>query len=131
MSHNPIMLGTRFLLELALLAALGVAGWGLAQGSWCYVAAIALPLAAAALWGVFRVPNDGGPPTVRVPGVVRLLLEIFLFGAAVGALYAAGRPGWALALGGVTLLHYALSYDRVLWLLNGAPPPRPQSSSLV
>ncbi len=119
------MLGTRFLLELAMLAALAVAGWRLGAGVWRYGAMIGMPLAAAALWGIFRVPNDGGPPTVQVAGIVRLLLEIVLFGAAVAALYAADLPGWALALGSLTLLHYLLSYDRVLWLLRGAPPPGP------
>lgn len=129
MSKNPLMLATRFLLELALLAALAVAGWRLGADGWRYVAAFALPAVAATLWGVFRVPNDGGPPTVQVPGTVRLLLEIFLFGAAVAALYVAGLQGWALALGGVTLLHYLLSWDRVAWLLRGAPPPHPQAGS--
>jgi len=119
------MLVTRFLLELAMLAALAVAGWRLGADGWRLVAAIGLPLLAAALWGVFRVPNDGGPPVVQVPGVVRLLLELLLFGAATAALYAANRSGWALTLGGLTLLHYLLSYDRVLWLLCGAPPPGP------
>ena len=123
MSNNPVMLVTRFLLELAMLAALGLAGWRLGEGGWRYAAAIALPVAAAALWGVFRVPNDGGAPTVQVPGVVRLLLELFLFAAAGAGLVAAGLPGWGLLLAAVTLLHYAISYDRVLWLLRGAPPP--------
>jgi hypothetical protein len=118
------MLVTRFLLELALLAALAVTGWGITAGGWRWIFALGLPLAAAALWGSFRVPNDGGPPLVRVPGIVRLLLELFLFGAAVVGLFAAEHPRWALLLGGLTLLHYVLSYDRVLWLLRGAPPPQ-------
>ena len=123
MSQNPVMLVTRFLLELAMLAALAVAGWRLGADGWRYVAAIGLPLMAAALWGVFRVPNDGGPPVVQVRGGVRLLLETLLFGSAIVALYAANLPGWALLLGGLTLFHYLLSYDRVLWLLRGTPPP--------
>jgi hypothetical protein len=120
-ANHPLNLALRFALELALLAALGVYGWQAGTGAWRWLLALLLPLAAAAVWGIFRVPNDGGAPVVQVPGIVRLLIEIALFALAVWALAAAGHPRWALALGGVTLLHYALSYDRVLWLLRGAP----------
>lgn len=126
MSQNPLLLAAPFFLELALLAALAVAGWRLSGVGWRYVVAIGLPLLAAALWGIFRVPNDGGPPTVQVSGIVRLLLELF-FSAAVVAVMLRFRRGWALTLAAITLLHYVLSYDRLLWLLRAHHRPKPIS----
>src|SRR5690349_19795679 len=107
MASNPINLVLRFLLELAMLASLGVWAWSRHEGVARYALVVLVPLVAATLWGVFRVPNDGGPPTVEVPGIVRLALEFALFGAAVVALVMAQRPRLALVLGVVTLVHYA------------------------
>ena len=121
MSNHVANLALRFLLELCALAALGYWGWTQHQGVTRWLLAILVPLTAATLWGAFRVPNDGGAPVVTVPGVARLGLEIVFFVAAVAALYAADRPRVALFFGGITLMHYAISYDRVLWLLRGAP----------
>ena len=118
MDKHPINLGLRFLLELLALYALGRWGWtqhaGLARWAWM----ILLPLGAAAAWGVFRVPNDPGKALVPVPGWVRLALEAVYFGAAAGCLYASGQQTWALIFAGMTLLHYAISYRRVVWLLR-------------
>jgi len=55
---------------------------------------------------------------IRVPGVVRLLLEIVFFSAAVGLLFAANQPTTAAIFGIVLLLHYLTSYDRIVWLLR-------------
>ena len=118
MSNTPLNLALRFMLELAMLAALGVAGWSLGQGAFGYLLAVGLPLIAAALWGVFRVPNDGGKPVVQVAGIVRLLLEAILFSAATVGLVLAGRSTAAALLGGITLLHYLISWDRVGRLLR-------------
>lgn len=118
MSNHPLNLALRFLLEIVGLLALGYWGWtqhdGLARWLWT----LGLPLIAAALWGVFRVPDDPGPAPVAVPGLLRLLLELLYFGGATLALYAAGRPTWAAVFGGIVLLHYLASYDRVVWLLR-------------
>lgn len=118
MSNHPLNLALRFILEIVGLLALGYWGWtqhsGLARWLWT----LGLPLLAAVLWGVFRVPDDPGPATVAVPGFVRLLLEALFFGGAVAALYFAQRPTWALVLGVIVVLHYLVSYDRVLWLLR-------------
>ena len=118
MANNPINLGLRFFLELFMLFSLGYWGWtqhaGLARFLW----GIGLPLAAAVLWGVFRVPGDGGPPVVAVAGLLRLALEAVLFGGAVWALYAAQRPTWGLVFGIVLVAHYAISYDRILGMLT-------------
>lgn len=120
MANHPLNLGLRFLLELAGLWALGYWGWTQHAGMARWLWALGLPLLAAALWGVFRVPNDPGAAPVAVPGAVRLLLEAAYFGAAVWALSAAGRPAWALALAVIVLLHYAASLDRAARLLGKA-----------
>jgi len=118
MSNNPVNLALRFILEILGLFALGYWGYtqhtSLEQVLWT----IGLPLAAAVIWGTFRVPNDPGKAPVPVPGWVRLLLEIAYFGAAVWALFASGESTWAYVFGGVVLIHYLISYDRVLWLIR-------------
>ena len=121
MSQNPLNLAVRFLLEIAALIAIGYWGWTAGQGALRYVLAIGAPLLAAALWGVFAVPGDrsrsGGAP-VPVPGWIRLLLELGMFGFAVWGLYSTGTTTAAWILGSVVLVHYGLSYDRILWLLK-------------
>jgi hypothetical protein len=122
MSNNPLNLAFRFLLELAALVAIGYWGWVQHEGVWRFVLAIGLPLLAAALWGIFRVPDDAsssGRAPVAVPGGVRLLLELAFFAFAAWALFDAGQSVLAWILGLAVLLHYALSYDRVIWLLRG------------
>lgn len=118
MSKNPINLAFRFLLELAALIAMGYWGWVVHDGLSRYLFTIGAPLLAAAVWGVFRVPNDGGRPVVRVPGVVRFWLEIVFFGFAIWGLFNAGAQtaGWIMEI--ATIVHYAISYDRVAWLLK-------------
>ncbi len=118
MANNPINLGIRFLLELVAWGALGYWGWVRHAGAWRFLLAIGLPLAAMVLWGVFRVPNDGGPPVVAVPGVARLALEAVVFGAAVVLLVDAGQRPLGIALAIILVAHYAVSYDRVARLLT-------------
>ena len=118
MENHPINLVLRFFLELAGLVALGWWGWTQHAGFSRWAWTILLPVGAAILWGVFRVPNDPGKAPVAVPGWVRLLLEAAYFGSATACLYAAGARTWALVFGGVTLLHYVISYRRILWMLK-------------
>ncbi|HEV7350182.1 YrdB family protein [Telluribacter sp.] len=119
MSQHPINLGVRFLLEILVLVALGTWGWQKPEGtSLRYGLALLLQVVAATVWGVFRVPNDPGVSPVQVPGLVRLLLEILFFWAAVAALYDLNQFRNSLVLGVVLLVHYLLSYDRVLLLLR-------------
>jgi hypothetical protein len=126
-SQNPLNLLVRFLLELCILAALGRWGWMQGGGAARWALASALPVAAAALWGVFRVPNDGGAPVVRVSGAVRLGIEAMLFAAAAAALAGAGQRRLAIACAVVVILHYAASYDRVLSLLREGRGTDPSS----
>lgn len=121
MSQHPLNLALRFLLEVAASVAIGYWGWHQAKGPLRYAPAVLLPLAAAALWGVFRVPGDAsasGDAPVPVPGIIRLGLELTLFACAVWGLASEGAPSLALVLAVTTLLHYLISYDRILWLLQ-------------
>lgn len=124
MAYHPVNLGFRFLLEVVGLSAF--AFWGWAWGGWIrWPLAIGAVLGAMAVWGVFRTPGDesSGSGVVATPGPVRLALELGFFALAVLALftaYANDRADWlALALAVAVVIHYALSWDRVRWLLSG------------
>ncbi len=113
MSGNPLNLLLRFLLELAALAGFGYAGSTLAHGVARAGLIAAFVVVPAAVWGVFRMANDGGPPVIEVGGRVRLALEIVFFTGAWLGLGLAGAPTPAVVLAGITVIHYALGYDRV------------------
>lgn len=121
MATHPLNLALRFVLELSALGALGLYGLSLGQGPVRYLSAVGLPLLTAALWGTFAVPGDpsrsGGAP-VPVPGLLRLALELVIFGAATWALYRTKGASWGIALAGLVIFHYALSHDRISWLLG-------------
>jgi hypothetical protein len=118
MSQHPINLALRFVLELAGLYAMGYWGWNALESPWRWLAAIGIPFIAAGIWGIFRVPDDGGPPVVKVPGIVRLSIEFDYFTAAVLALWFAGQQQAALIFLIVVVGHYAVSYDRVIRLIK-------------
>ncbi len=122
-ANHPINLAFRFLLELVALSAL--AFWGWAWGGWLrWPLAAGCALAAMTVWAIFRTPGDesSGKGYVATPGALRLGLELAFFGLAVLALltvHANERAIWlGLALGVGVVIHYALSWDRVLWLLG-------------
>jgi thiol:disulfide interchange protein len=97
---------------------MGYWGWTHHEGFLRYGLAFGLPLLAAAIWGTFRVPGDGGAPRVRVSGGVRLLIEIVFFGVAAWALFDSGAATAGWIFGGLALFHYSISYDRIGWLLK-------------
>jgi hypothetical protein len=111
----------RLILEFWALIAFGY--WGLNQdfGLFNYVLMLILPIGAAALWGIFAVPNDpsrsGGAP-VPVSGAVRLLLEFLIFGSAFLALYVEELLYLSLIFGFLVIIHYILAHERVRWLLG-------------
>ncbi|MFW9839126.1 MAG: YrdB family protein [Candidatus Thorarchaeota archaeon] len=111
----------RFILELWALVAFGY--WGFSQnfGLFNYVLTIGLPIAVAVLWGTFAVPNDpsrsGGAP-VPVPGTVRLVLELLIFGVAFWAMFMAGLLYISLVYITLVFIHYILARDRISWLLS-------------
>jgi hypothetical protein len=86
-----------------------------------YMEALGIPVIAAVLWGVFRIPNDPNPAPVQVPGIVRLILELGLFGFAIWALLDLGHINLSMTMGLLVILHYLLSYDRTWAMLRNKP----------
>ncbi|MET8851126.1 YrdB family protein [Amycolatopsis sp. NPDC004625] len=86
-----VVLTVRFLTELALLGGLAMAGTQLGSGVvLAIVDAVLLPVAAAALWGLFIAPRARR----RLPEPARFLLEFALF-AVTGVVLA--LVGWLVA----------------------------------
>jgi hypothetical protein len=125
MSNHPLNLLLRFCLEIAALLAMGYAGWTQNQGILQPLIGIGVPVFAAVMWGVFRYPNDPRKPPVEVSGIVRLLLEAVFFTSAVVLLASAGQMTAAAILGGLVVLHYLVSYDRVRKMLANQPLESP------
>ncbi len=117
---SPAQAGFRFLIEMAALVCWGIVGWQLTDSAARWVLVGVLPLVAAAIWGLFRAPDDhsaGGASPVPVPGLVRLLLELdVLLGAAIVTAIV-WRPAVGVVLGVAVLVHYAMTMPRVRWLL--------------
>lgn len=111
----------RFCLELAALTGIGMAAFQAGDGVIGYAYATAAVLLAAAAWGVFNVPDDpsrSGKAPVRVPGPVRLAIELAILLGGSLAFYLAGHSWIALAHAALIALHYALSGERLRWLLK-------------
>lgn len=105
-----LVLGLRFLLELAMLAGLALGAWALSgpglggsagSAGVRVVAAIAAPVAGAAAWGAWIAPK--ARRRLGDPG--RLALESALFALGAGGFLAAGRPGMALAFAVLVAAH--------------------------
>ena len=75
-----VLLAVRFFAELGMLAALAWGGWHLADSTpLSALLAVALPLAAAAIWGRWVAPKARH----RLRDPARLGVEVMLFAAAV------------------------------------------------
>jgi hypothetical protein len=120
MGSHPINLAVRFLLELFALLVMSAWGWRQTDGWLKFALALGIPLVLAIVWGIFAVPNDpsrSGAAPVAVPGILRLLIELAIFGLAVWALYDMGYASFSWVLAIMVALHYFASYDRIRWLL--------------
>lgn len=108
-----ILLAGRFLLELSLLAAVGVVGFNTSDGAavGTLIAAI-LVIATATLWGVMLSPRRRLDPPVGI----RLAVELALFACAALGLAATGYPAWGAVLFAAELLTVG-----ALWA-TGHPP---------
>jgi xanthosine utilization system XapX-like protein len=118
MNSHPINLALRFLLEIAALVILGIWGWQRGDGWLRYILALGIPILVAILWATFRVPNDPGSAPIAIPGVLRLLFELALFAFVVWALVDLQKLTFAWILGLILVLHYAVSYDRIIWMVK-------------
>lgn len=121
MGKHPINLAVRFLLEIAALFVFAYWGWEQFMGWKGVLLAVALPLCGAFMWGVFAVKNDpsrSGKTVVKTRGIIRLLIELEFFALAALALFNLDIKTWAIVLSVLVLLHYAFSYDRIIWLLR-------------
>jgi hypothetical protein len=120
MGSHPFNLGLRFALEMAALVSLGIWGSRQGEGIFSILLALGIPVFAAALWGIFTVPNDpsrSGKSPVPVSGIVRLIYEGVFFGSATWAWFSIGSATLSLIFGITVIVHYILSYDRVQWLV--------------
>lgn len=121
MSNHPLNLFVRFLLEASAIITFGI--WGYLQSdTWMRILlAVGLPLLFAILWGVFAVRNDpsrSGRTVVSTPGLLRIVIELVLLGGAAWMIIDLDYLLLGLVFGTVALLHYIISYDRILWLLK-------------
>jgi hypothetical protein len=121
MGSNPINLAIRFLLEITALVAMGTWGWKLSDSWLRFILAVGVPVIAAAIWGVFAVADDpsrSGQAPVPVPGMIRLAIEFAFFAFAAWIFNSLGftRPSWIFGV--IVIIHYVISYDRIMWLLT-------------
>ena len=118
---HPTNLAFRFVLEVFALGVMARWGYQQTESAWRWAFAIGVPLAAAAMWTIFAVPGDpsrGGEGFVHVPGLLRLGLEFAVFGFATWALNELGQTPLAIGCGVAVIAHYALSYERLVWLVG-------------
>lgn len=121
--HQPLTIGiVRFALELAAIGGLGWWGWTLGDGGVTgTILAILIPTIAFTIWGVFAVRDDPARnpnPPVAVPGWLRLIIELSVFGLAAYGIWTSGsRAAAETLLTGVGIV-YAVTWDRQWWLLK-------------
>ena len=121
MSKHPLNSAVRLLLEVAAIVLFGIWGYHQTDTGIRILLAILLTLGFAVLWGVFAVrddPSRSGKTVIQTLGVIRLLLELGLFGAAAWMLLDLGYSQWAIIFGVAVVVHYILSFDRIAWLLK-------------
>ena len=121
MSIQPLNSAVRLLLEITAIVTFGIWGYHQSDTSLRILLAILLPLGFAVLWGVFAVrddPSRSGKTVIQTPGIIRLLLELGLFGAAAWMLLDQNHSLIALIFGLAVSTHYILSHKRIAWLLK-------------
>ena len=118
---NKINLSLRFILELSALFAFAFWGWKHDESIIRYPLAFGLPILAASIWGIFNVPGDpsrSGKAPVKVPGILRIIIELSIFGLAFLVLLKSGYISLAIIFVSLVILHYIFSIDRIKWLIT-------------
>lgn len=121
MGSHPINLIIRFILELLALIAVGFWGWKGFDGALQYIFGLGLPILMMIIWGSFAVPDDpsrSGKAPVPVSGFIRLVIEFLFFAIATWAIYDLPEIELSSIFGGLVIIHYLVSYDRISWLLS-------------
>lgn len=121
MGSHPVNLAIRFLLELMALAAMAIWGWQLSDTWIRFVLVLAIPIFAAAVWGIFAVPNDpsrSASAPIPIPGWLRLAIEFVFFATATFMFYNLQYTYLSWIMGSTVIVHYIVSYDRISWLLS-------------
>ena len=121
MGSHPVNLMIRFILELLALISVGYWGWKNFDGIWQYVLGLGLPILMTIIWGTFAVPDDpsrSGKAPIPISGLLRLIIEFLFFALAVWVLYDLKQDKLSYILGGVVIIHYVISYDRISWLMS-------------
>ncbi len=121
MGSNPINLALRFLLEVTALFAMGMWAWKLSDSWIRFILVIVIPIIAMAIWGTFAVhddPSRSGQALIQVSGTIRLLIEFAFFGIGFWMIYNMGYSKISFILAIIVVLHYIVSYDRIIWLLS-------------
>ncbi|MGE0638289.1 MAG: YrdB family protein [Bacteroidia bacterium] len=121
MHSHPFNLALRFILEISTLFIIGYWGFKNNDGILKYIMTFGLPLLLAAVWGVFAVSNDpsrSGKTVVETAGSMRLVIELLFFAGGSLALYKLGYTKAAYLFALAVIIHYLVSYERVLWLLR-------------
>lgn len=113
----------RLALELSALIIIIYWGWTLHTGICQILLGGGMPLLATTLWATFRGPGARGLRPIKVPGPLRLLMEVLLLSFASGLLTALGYPFLATIFFMLIMIQYVLSYDRVLALLEAIDSP--------
>ncbi|HET7856426.1 MAG TPA: YrdB family protein [Gaiellaceae bacterium] len=106
---NPFVgavLAVRFAVEIAALVALGYWGFETADGVLGVALGVGAAFLAAVAWGTFVSPKA----SVKLPGPLRLAVELAIFAAAAIALAAAGQDGLAVAFAAVAAAQIVLMY---------------------
>ena len=114
-------LALRFGLELTAVAGLGFAAWKLTAGPLRWAVVSGVPIAAAAIWGVFNVLNDpsrSGAAPIEVDGWTRLAIELLILGGGAAAIAFTGRRDIGIFFALLIVFHYATSTGRIEWLVQ-------------
>lgn len=112
---GPVNATVRFVCELVALYGIGAGAWAW-TGS--VIATVALPVVAATVWGVFRVPDDPKDPPVVVPGMVRLTIEAVVLGGGALGLAATHGSVTGAVFAAILLVHYATTPKRLRYVLS-------------
>ncbi len=106
---------------MSALASAGLWAWKQFDGWLGSFLAIGIPIILGVIWGTFAVPDDpsrSGAAPIATPGIIRLAIELGFFAFAAWSLYEMAYHKTSIAFGLIVVLHYLISYDRIMWLLN-------------